>query len=99
MRMVLCRSERIPPGQPRPNAAHQSRVRRRIEPRIETRDGPQTCGRPKVWRVQAGDDAKTSFVRTGAHDDRKDFVAGYVGARSPVDVNVQVVESVPRIDE
>src|SRR5690349_6980305 len=72
---------------------------RGIEPWIEARDGPQSRGRPKVGRVQPADDAKARVLRTRAHDDWKDFVAGYVGVRRSIDIDVQIVQPIFWIEE
>src|ERR1700729_695881 len=97
--MVSLSSERVPPRQPGPNAAHQPRVSRRVKARIESGDRPQAGRRPEVRRIQSADDAKSRLLRTRAHDNRKDLVAGYVGTWRTVDVDVQIVEPVLGIDE
>jgi hypothetical protein len=84
------------PTQTPPKAAVT--VRRTTVGRV-ARNGAQARVRPEIVAAQAAHDAGRGLVVGNPENDRKHQVAGHVAARLAVAVDVEVVQSVVRIEQ
>src|SRR6185437_174807 len=89
----------VPPCHTRPYASHKTPIMRWVVERVVLRYGAEAGGRPEIGRVKAAYDAKPRILVACPEHHGEYLIAGNVCMHVPVDVDVQIVKTVFRVDE